>query len=1526
MKVENLMSPALGSGNDNNMLIPDSKKKRNTLYHLITLIQNIRQPPRILRYVSGFYPVLQNMIVSTFPHLHVYGDRTKVRYKELLTNIFFFSTMTSTSQTIIITATVILVLLFISFLLMFIIVPLYFRNRTAIFPLLYLFNFFIHVINPILIMPFGFQIGILIEKSYKESSGLAMGLSILSVIFLFFSIILVCLTYVYDAFSICITDSYIFSYTGRFIPVALITPSLILLFSHVFELFHPKLPLITVAISLFYFLFCFVWLFWYPFGMPNANTMMCTVLCGIIVSNIISFTPIHDTELDWIQYAALLGVSILFFFIMKFAFKKRAQCILTSNPKNVSDSLFVLRIALMHFHPVFTGGQLIENISRNAKTDTERINLCRFICYFPEYQPLFVAQLAVLRRAHSLSFSNEFLLFQLRRIDAGFQKHIRSDELTFVTNQTSMISNRLRHLWQQVRTKNSSSLFQTFDWLSHATISCQRKWEELIQMYPYNSKIADEFSRFLIECKGDFTGAAEWQTRAIQIQEGKIFQYSKTTIHFLRAYPNYAKTIIPKSKLTNIDDIDAKTKFQALGTIVSEPEIRSEFQRAMNTTSITSINFFLVNSILSLFFILCFWIALVSISYNEYTQFISNMEIIYDISMMTQQVSMTLLSVLFSLAEIFDVMPSENQLLSIAGHDRINCSNSLVNFSTSFKKSIAIESEKGINYLNSLHNAMLKEINQGKYRQTVLDQFFNNTLSVTYYLSKSQTVSAITNLQSSIIACFSTFTSISWRDDNEWINESDMYNAAFAATQVLDVIDKISNAFLENDQDLYKSESDKLFITMIFIYIIFLVLFFLIPIILFLAIRRSFSRIVSSLRKFPKEVIEEASNIFVVKKSYDSYSVNDSKKSVKNMTVFIVIFTFILNYILLFLLILFHVVSVLIRNDFQDQTSLVQLTSMRACGSTEVLSALLCSHLFYLVVPQIKEKYDLRLQETILSFRELHELCGSISYEGVGSFYKEIMELRTQKKCPDWNENTVHEALGCMATDSLVVWYIDQANSLSSQSHDSNLMTSDSFLLFMHIELSHLFYDLQKIPIMLISSADDKSNDYGNFVLIIGVVSIIVCMFQFFLNSSSYRRFNEINKLLVAFISRINPIDIVNNSELLNLLLHIDQNKSHDLSAPAMIVQNSSLPVIFIDRMSTIEAVNNAFTSCFGYESNFIVCQPISIIIHDDQTLSYIEMMKYMNITDVLIREIQCFKEDGTSSMFATTIIPIADDYTHDDQHQSTVKLKDTTLNKDQNLSVRDKKSIITRFALILKDQDLLKSFITKSKTLKAENDSLISMIYPPIIRASLDGKLKSTAICMIRLQNVGTELLPSRLITQRQELYNQFREILQIYSLLSLLSQKNGIFSVIASGSNDPTELAIECLNFAFTVVEYFMNTASYGNFSAVVETGGEINVNWTGENSSKIVINGPILEKAQKLIEFNQIGKVCISQKTYEYLMHHDMNFREKTIGDETFFIVELNNSTENSTEPIDAPSFNGRKSIPISISQQKITFRPS
>ena len=61
MKVENLMSPALGSGNDNNMLIPDSKKKRNTLYHLITLIQNIRQPPRILRYVSGFYPVLQNM-------------------------------------------------------------------------------------------------------------------------------------------------------------------------------------------------------------------------------------------------------------------------------------------------------------------------------------------------------------------------------------------------------------------------------------------------------------------------------------------------------------------------------------------------------------------------------------------------------------------------------------------------------------------------------------------------------------------------------------------------------------------------------------------------------------------------------------------------------------------------------------------------------------------------------------------------------------------------------------------------------------------------------------------------------------------------------------------------------------------------------------------------------------------------------------------------------------------------------------------------------------------------------------------------------------------------------------------------------------------------------------------------------------------------------------------------------------------------------------------------------------------------
>ena len=1510
-------------------IIPEFKRKRNMLFSFITMVQNIKLESKILRFISIFFLILQNMFVSTFPHLSIYGIRNNTPYKVLITNILFFSTTTEELEIVQISVAVMISLLVISFFILIVIIIMYFQSRTTVFHFAYLLNFFLHIINPILIIPLGFQTGILIERCYLEPSTTLIVLSIASHTALLIGIVFLYCTYVFDAYSLFFPDSYFFTYTGKFIPVITVSSSLVLLFSHIFEMFYQKMPLVAVGVFLVVSIFCFIWTFWYPFGRCNTNEIISAVLFGMIISTIFSFTSLHDSEFDWVQYAALVGTSFFSFFILKISFQRRRAYILSSNPNNVSKSLFVLRIALMYCHPIFTSGELIENIARNVKNDIDRINLSRMICYFPDHQPLFVAQLAVLKKASSMPFIYEFLYFQLRRIGYGFQSNVPSEEHKYVKDETIMISSRLRYIWGQVQQKDIPYLFQSFDWLSDLISSCQRKWEALTTMYPYNSTIADEYSRFLIACKGDFLGASEWQSKSIQIQEGKIFQYSLYTVYFLKAFPGYAKKILPKKRITYIDDIDAKTKNEALATIIDNPEIRLELQRTVNATSNTTILSFLISSIISFIFLTSIWIIIIHLSFSEYATFINNMRVLYEISMLTQQVSMTLITVMLSMAEVLNLIPTADEIMNIVKQDRVNCTDSLVNFSLSFKQSIAIESEKGMKYFSSLHNSILNEIKQGKYGQTVLDQFFNNTISVSYYLTKNETVIAITNLQSCIISFFTSLTTISWRNDDEWVNENDMYNAASAGAQILDLIDTVSNAFLQNDYERYNQISFVFTICMIALYSFYIILYFIVPFIIYTLIKRQFSKIISSLKLFSQDIIEKALETSIIQHSNIETDTIIKVKSKSKLFIFI---GFLLNLLMLILISIFCINSTQSHNDFIVHSSLVQLASTRACGSTKVLSSLLSSRLFYLIVPQVREKYNTRMQQAIRDFRILHELCGTISYENVGSFRDEILQLRTERKCPPWNEKTIHETLACMATDSLVIWYIDQAISLHSKADEEDLLRSDEFLLFMHFELSHLFYDLQKISEFLILSADNKSNHFQNFVIAIGIVSIVISTLQFIINISIYWRFKQINKLVIGFISQLSPVDITSNTDLLKVILNIYQNKSRHLSDSAWIVQHYSLPVIFIDRMSTIEAVNNAFTSAFGYDSNFIVCQPISLIIHDENTLSLIEMMKYMNNSEVINKEIQCRKEDGTYSNFLITVIPITEDYIYTLKYQNATDIREINTIKGFRTTNYNEETIIKRFTLIFKDQDKLNSLVEKCKTLKEENNSIISVMYPNNIRKSFYSHLKTVAICMIKLQNIGTESIASRVILQRQEIYNEFREILQIYSLLSLLSQKNGVFSVVASGLNDPTELAIECLNFAFTVVEYFMNTISFGSFSAVVETDDSLNVNFTGDETSKVVINGPIIERTQKLIENCPVGKVCISKRTYKYVMYHDMNFIKKTLGKESFYIVELNHITDdskieqcNSTSHIPSSTIihNG---IPITLSQQKIQLKLS
>lgn len=222
-------------------------------------------------------------------------------------------------------------------------------------------------------------------------------------------------------------------------------------------------------------------------------------------------------------------------------------------------------------------------------------------------------------------------------------------------------------------------------------------------------------------------------------------------------------------------------------------------------------------------------------------------------------------------------------------------------------------------------------------------------------------------------------------------------------------------------------------------------------------------------------------------------------------------------------------------------------------------------------------------------------------------------------------------------------------------------------------------------------------------------------------------------------------------------------------------------------------------------------------------------------------------KGNGSKTLYDITLIPI---------HNSLIKRYKEKKNKNDNNNLDDdndndnnknddsKDSFVNRIAIVFNDKSSEKSLEKKKcKGTKIYLNKLLHSVYPDILNMFVEGYLRICAVCLVKLPNSFPNHIQSKnILTQYTNMYDILYDKLKIFPLLSLLYAKNGIFAVVGCKKNDPIELAIECLNFAFNVVDEFAgmiknpysNNIS-GQFFAVVETGGELNIGWIGKGIKK-------------------------------------------------------------------------------------------
>lgn len=1136
---------------------------------------------------------------------------------------------------------------------------------------------------------------------------------------------------------------------------------------------------------------------------------------------------------------------------------------------------------------------------------------------------------------------------EVKRNEKGTENNINKN------NSKKSIDDNYDYDTLNEKVKLKAKLFSSFDRLSRSVYNIESKWKTLISFYPNNIQIIDEYVKFLIECNGDFVGASEWKTVSSLIKEGKTYKFNPVHVSFLRAFPSYTKDIFPKKSLIRgFDDIDIHSKIDNVGKLIEMPEVRLELQRSVTSSYPFSIFVFLFISIISLAFILVFWTYCIC-SFGHFEHIYDSLYFINNTTTLAQQISINFISAIldYGRQQPYNVTPSSDEIFNLIYNgnesDRVDkrSDKSLVMLNDNYKPQIANSCEKAIDILNYLHRESLSQIEKGNNFQVVMDILFERHATSTNYYNTNDSINSTSSLQSLLISHFIYYHTMSYDTNYTAINDTECYHATMAGSYVIDRLDEVSQSVLSNNQFILK-DKDTLYSTKLYIvsacYIVISCIFVWID---FIFIMKNFQSITNSLCNFPKNVkIKASQSILMIstspntststtEKENEFMNIDDSmiisiESKVRNFVIISLIFATIINLGIAAAIFSFHFIYTKYRYNFVSISELYHYYSLETSQIIEVLHSVMAAATFEIIVPSVGKKYRQILSNALKNVILTHQRCWGYSVRGdcgiSNEYVLDINRLKNMEKCPDWRDKTYHELYGCLSEESAFNAFIDLTNTLKELVNNDFLLKTETFKQYVHFVLGHLYFDVQKFGDYLMLGFVDLQTDYSNHIQTFGAISIIAACLIFILNFYIFIKIKGIFKLLFAFISRVLPSDLILNNRLMNALLGIKSNNKAIIEngETSFLVQESKSPIIFLDRAGLIEFVNSAFSHKFSYEANFIVGQPISVLIDDESALFFIDTLKFFESKKTTVKTIYCKKGNGNKALFDISFIPIHNSSTKDksgknsNENQQEIEGSDdedaevddannnninnvnanannvATTNNNNN-SNNTKNSFVNRIALVFIDRTTERNLEKRCNAMKITTNKIASVIFPLSFQLYCEGYLKMCSICIIKFSNsFQQKASSSRVLNQRQTMYDLLFEKLKIYPLLVPLDCKNGIFVACGCKKNDPAELAIECLNYAFNIVDQFDDQLSKGSpsikatgpFFAVIETGGELTVGWTGDSEKKTVITGELMERALKVLDNASLaGTICVSNKTYEYLMQHDYSFIEREIPEE-------------------------------------------
>lgn len=521
----------------------------------------------------------------------------------------------------------------------------------------------------------------------------------------------------------------------------------------------------------------------------------------------------------------------------------------------------------------------------------------------------------------------------------------------------------------------------------------------------------------------------------------------------------------------------------------------------------------------------------------------------------------------------------------------------------------------------------------------------------------------------------------------------------------------------------------------------------------------------------------------------------------------------------------------------------------------------------YLSVSNFTENLDREIDILTITYNLLS--YGGPTLPGLIGQSSPISDFLLEMKCtPNYNSIFTSDYYSCISFHSLIAYFVKIVKMIYKSPGQYSLHNSIVYNIAF-LTRTRFSDGFNEIVNLYESIYTDKVHTFMILAIVLSIVAVVACFVAFVFDFRSIYRIQNSMETLKDLILHIDPIDFVNNNDMVSLIYGKSRKINKKVtSATHAIFVTTDYGMIFINKDKTIETLNEGALSVFGFTIEQMLGQQLSFFIPEEDEENH---LFYKVITSMI---------DGQSPLiYNGQVIGLKD---NDIKVSLQITLLGFSSSSDYaNLNHANSK-FAESFGLMFKDQTDDLVLIESLDKIRKRSESFLMQMFPSqimsqVIKGEQDVSFtsKCASVAFIDVESFSTYFdfsvtNPVQVLDELKAIVNAFDNKLQKFFRLTKVKIIGDCY-VVASGlfTNDgmdqlnATQLlafALECIN-CIDEMKIINHQVRIG-----IDSGGPIIAGLIGKVSPVFDIFGGVVNNARLLQQNSTPGYARISQATYD------------------------------------------------------------